>query len=189
VIDVISYRTMHKSELSRLAEIDRTEVIRVGYEVRDGELVEKAVVWDTPNFLPDGEGEHTVAEQIAFCESHMGRDAIAIGAFEGEALVAIGVLTPNIRPEMDQFSYLHVSASHRRKGIASAITRHLFEHTLARRSKRVYVSATPSQSAVGFYKSFGFDLVEEPLPELYGLEPDDIHMILELEDEEKVGSA
>jgi hypothetical protein len=48
-------------------------------------------------------------------------------------------------------------------------------------SKRIYVSAVPSESAVGFYKSFGFDLVAEPLSELYELEPDDIHMILELD--------
>ncbi|NIM96026.1 MAG: GNAT family N-acetyltransferase [Anaerolineales bacterium] len=189
MIDGISYRTIHKSKISRLAEIDRTEVIRIGYEVRDGELVEKDVMWDTPNFLLGGEGEHTVAAQIAFCRSHMVRDAIAIGAFEGEALVAIGVLTPNIRPEMAQFSYLHVSASHRRRGIASAIARQLFEHARTHGFKRVYVSATPSESAVGFYKSFGFDLVEKPLPELYELEPDDIHMILELKEEKAVGSA
>jgi N-acetylglutamate synthase-like GNAT family acetyltransferase len=45
---------------------------------------------------------------------------------------------------------------------------------------RVYVSATPSQSAVEFYRGLGFELVSEPLPELYALEPEDIHMILEL---------
>jgi ribosomal protein S18 acetylase RimI-like enzyme len=186
---MITYRYMTESELSKIAEIDRTEVIRVGYEARDGELIEKAVVWDSPNFAPDGDGEHAVASQIKFCRSHMAKGAISVGAFDDETLAAIGVLTPEIRPALAQLAYLHVSAAYRRRGIGSAITRQLLEHARAQGSKWVYVSATPSESAVGFYKSFGFDLVEEPLPELHELEPDDIHMILELEEAEEVGSA
>jgi ribosomal protein S18 acetylase RimI-like enzyme len=178
---MIVYMAINESELSRLAEIDRSEVIRVGYEVRHGELVEVDVVWDTPNFMPEGEGEHTIAAQIAFCKSHLGRGALAIGAFDEGALVAVGLLTPDIRPGTAQLSYLHVSASHRRMGIATALVRQLLEIAQAHGSKRVYVSATPSGSAVGFYKSLGFDLVESPLPELYEQEPDDIHMILDLE--------
>jgi len=179
---MIVYKAMHESGLPRLAEIDRSEVIRVGYEVRHGELIEKDVVWDTPTFMPEGDGEHTVAAQIAFCKSHMERGAVAVGVFEEELLVAVGLLTPDIRPGTAQLSYLHVSASHRRMGIATALAHQLLEIARAHGAKRVYVSATPSGSAVGFYQSLGFDLVDKPLPELYELEPDDIHMILDLED-------
>jgi GNAT superfamily N-acetyltransferase len=186
---VISYRTIDESKLSKLSDIDRTEVIRVGYEVRSGDLIEKDVMWDTPNFLLDGDGEHTIAAQIAFCKSHMERDGIGIGAFDGEALAAIGIFTPNIRPEMDQLSYLQVSETYRRRGIASEIVRQLLENARDRGSKRIYVSATPSESAVGFYKSFGFKLVNKPIPELYELEPEDIHMILEFDNINGVGSA
>jgi hypothetical protein len=38
------------------------------------------------------------------------------------------------------------------------------------------VSATPSESAVGIYLRMGFEPVDEPLVELYELEPEDIHM-------------
>ena len=48
------------------------------------------------------------------------------------------------------------------------------------KAENVYVSATPSESAVGFYKSLGFTLIAEPLPELFALEPEDIHMILKI---------
>lgn len=41
----------------------------------------------------------------------------------------------------------------------------------------LYVSATPSRSAVGFYTSLGFLPTQNAHPELYALEPDDIHMI------------
>ena len=180
---------MQAHELSRISEIDRAEVIRVGYEIQRGELISKAVIWDSPNFEPGGDGEHSVAAQIDFCRSHMERGAIAIGGFDGRTLAAIGVLTPNIRPGMAQLAYLHVSAPYRRGGIASEIARRLLAHARAVGSRRVYVSATPSQSAVGFYRFFGFEFTEEPLAELLELEPVDIHMILELEEEEPVGSA
>lgn len=47
-------------------------------------------------------------------------------------------------------------------------------------SRRMYVSSTPSSSAVGFYIAQGCKLAEEVDPELYALEPDDIHLILDL---------
>lgn len=186
---MITFRELAESDLSRIAEIDRSEVIHIGYEVREGAILEMDVMWDTPNFIAEGEGEHTVTGEIEFCRSHMARNAIVIGGFDGEALIAIGILTPNIRPEMAQLAYLHVSREYRRKGIGAAITRRLLERASALGSKRVYVSAVPSESAVGFYKSFGFDLIAEPLPELYELEPDDIHMALELDASDSIGSA
>ena len=45
----------------------------------------------------------------------------------------------------------------------------------------MYVSATPSESAVGFYRSLGFEQVTAVNPQLFALEPEDIHMILPLE--------
>ena len=186
---MISYRNLEESQLSRLSEIDRTESIRVGFEVVGGRLVEKEVDWEVPNFVSDGEGEHSIAQQIEFCRNHLARNAVAIGAFDNERLIGIGILTPNIRPGMAQLAYLHVSADWRRLGIASAITRQLLQHARAQGLRRAYVSASPSESAVGFYRSFGFDLVEEPLRELCELEPEDIHMILELDAPEGAGPA
>ena len=185
---MITYMELEASDLSRIAEIDRSEVIRIGYEIREGELEEIDVVWDTPNFMKEGEGEHTVASQIEFCRSHMANNAIAFGGFDGEAFVAIGILTPDIRPNMAQLAYLHVSREYRRKGIGAALTHQLLARAGALGAKRVYVSAVPSQSAIGFYRSFGFDLVAEPLPELFELEPDDIHMVLKFDGSNTIGS-
>lgn len=53
---------------------------------------------------------------------------------------------------------------------------HIRSGARATGAEQIYVSATPSQSAVGIYMRFGFEPVEDPLPELYELEPDDIHM-------------
>jgi ribosomal protein S18 acetylase RimI-like enzyme len=186
---MITFRRLADSDLSKLSDIDRSEVIRVGYEVREGTLVRKDVVWDSSNFLPEGEGEHTVAAEIEFCRSHLARDGIALGGFDGETFAAIGILTPEIRPALAQLAYLHVSRAYRRKGIGTAITGQLLEHAIALGSRQVYVSAVPSGSAVGFYRSSGFDLAPEPLPELYDLEPDDIHMVLDLDAPDGFGPA
>lgn len=44
----------------------------------------------------------------------------------------------------------------------------------------LYVSATPTGSAVGFYTSKGFAPTDTPHPDLLAEEPEDIHMILDL---------
>jgi hypothetical protein len=38
------------------------------------------------------------------------------------------------------------------------------------------VSATPSGNTVRFYRGRGFELMGQPLPELFALDPEDVHM-------------
>jgi hypothetical protein len=38
------------------------------------------------------------------------------------------------------------------------------------------VSATPSGNTVRFYLGRGFEPTADPVPELFALEPDDVHM-------------
>jgi ribosomal protein S18 acetylase RimI-like enzyme len=45
---------------------------------------------------------------------------------------------------------------------------------------QLYVSATPSESAISFYSSQGFVLAKQVHKELYALEPEDIHLIRKL---------
>jgi hypothetical protein len=44
----------------------------------------------------------------------------------------------------------------------------------------MYVSATPTGSAVGFYLSRGCHLADPPHPALLASEPDDIHLVCPL---------
>lgn len=176
----IHYRWMEDGELSRLPHIDRAERVHTGYEVRDGKLRAIAVDWDVPGFLREGSGEHSLAHQIEFCQGHLLAGGKMIGAFAGEKLAGIGILTPEVRPKMAHLAYLHVSRAYRRKGIATYLVQEMIAYARQHGADRIYVSATPSGSAVGFYTSQGFRLCSEPLPELFKLEPEDIHMILEL---------
>lgn len=179
----ILFRWIERSELQLIAEIDRSEIIHVGYEMRGRRLTAMDVEWNVPNFTTKSEGEHSIAEQVRFCNSHMERGACCRGAFEDGRLVGIGILTPNIRPGMAQLAYLHVSRIYRRKGIATSIVDDLISWARENEQSQVYVSATPSGSAVGFYSRFGFNPIDEPIPELFEIEPEDIHMIKDLSKE------
>jgi ribosomal protein S18 acetylase RimI-like enzyme len=81
---------------------------------------------------------------------------------------------------MANLSVLYVSRNYRRKGIASILAGEVARLARADGARRLYVSATPSGAAVGFYRSHGFEPTDEPNEALFALEPDDIHMILEL---------
>ena len=42
--------------------------------------------------------------------------------------------------------------------------------------ERIVVSATPSEHTVTFYRRRGYEVMAEPLEELFAREPDDIHL-------------
>jgi GNAT superfamily N-acetyltransferase len=171
---------MEPEELSLISQIDRSEVIRTGY-VQKGEALERMEVnWDSPAWERDGDGEHSVAAQIRFCRGHLDRGGRLIGAFDGNQLAGIGVITPGIRPGLAQLAYLHVSRTYRRREIGSRLAAAMISEARSSGARRMYVSAVPSGSAVGFYLHLGFNPVEDSLPDLYALEPEDIHMMMDL---------
>jgi GNAT superfamily N-acetyltransferase len=155
-------------------------VVRTAYEIAKGKLISTKVEWGVPTFFPEGEGEHSVTEQIQFCRSHLDKGGKMIGAFDDDALVGVGLITPEVRPKIAQLAYLHVSADYRRQGIAARLLDKLTEWASDGGARQIYVSAIPTESAVGFYLRQGFRPVNQPLRELFELEPEDIHMIKKL---------
>ena len=174
------FRPITENEIDRVRDIDRTEVIRTGYEMTDGRLTRLDVQWDAPPWNPEGDGDHSVAAHVEACRHYLECGGRALAAFDADRLVGIGILVPEIRPSLAQLAYLHVSNGYRRRGIGDQIVDQLFEWARESGAHRIYVSATPSGSAVGFYASRGFVPVSEPLPELFELEPEDIHMVAPL---------
>ena len=102
------------------------------------------------------------------------------GAFDDDLLVGIAVVRPRLRDDLAQLAFLHVSSGFRRQGIARRLMWEACEIASEAGSSQLYVSSIPSSSAVGFYLSQGCRLAEEVDPELYALEPEDIHLILDL---------
>ena len=169
-------RTLEAEELERIRDIDRSESIRVGYRQEGTELRETAVHWDDAGWV-EGDGEHSFGQMIQGARELLELGGTAIGAFDGNRLAGIAIYRPRLTDSMAQFGLLHVSRQYRRQGIASALFDEVVRLAHDDSATQLYVSATPTASAVGFYRSRGFSPTATPHPELLAEEPDDIHMV------------
>jgi GNAT superfamily N-acetyltransferase len=177
---VIRIAQLPDSDVRRIAEIDRSERVRVGYTYRDGRLLAEDVDWQVPSWSADGDGPHSAAAMVAFCARDLEEGGLLLGALDGERLAGVAILRPRLTQTMAQLAFLHVSRPYRRQGIARRLAEEACRLARAGGAQAVYVSATPSESAVGFYLSQGFRPTDGPHPDLLALEPEDIHMVKEL---------
>lgn len=169
---MVTYREMDLSELERIAEIDVTETGNFVYTWKGGEEIELTPrEWQRPprDFAGWQRGSWTV---VLTCEGLR-----LIGAFDGNALVGFALMRPNLTETMAQLALLYVSRAYRRGGVARQLVAQVAEWARESGATALYVSATPSESAVSFYRSQGFVLTAEPNAELFALEPKDIHMV------------
>jgi N-acetylglutamate synthase-like GNAT family acetyltransferase len=144
-----------------------------------GRLIQMDVVWDSSPWRDDG-SEHSFQHRIEFLERVLTDDGTLLGAFAGERLVGLAAFRPRLTETMGQLAFLHVSNGHRRRGIATRLVAEIVQMAKQSGAQELYVSATPSQSAVGFYLSRGFRPTRDPHPQLLEEEPDDIHMTMRL---------
>jgi hypothetical protein len=154
-------RPMAVEELSRLSDLDRSEQITRIYHLQGGTLFSEAVQIRVPRWSAEAVAGHcrSLAETV-------GVGGGLWGAFDGEVLAGIAVLGGRlIGPAADEavLAFMHVSAAYRERG-----------------ARLLYISATPSDSAIGFYTSCGARPAARVDPELFALEPEDIHLALPL---------
>lgn len=176
----IIYTRLDPGEVERLSEINRSEHITRAYELNAGVLTKVEVDWQVPNWFADREDDHSLAEKVAFCRTHLEQGGVLLGALHGDLLAGIAVMRPELHTGMAQMAFLHVSREYRRQGIAQRLMGEACRIARSTGARRMYVSATPSESAVDFYLSQGCHLADPVDPDLYALEPEDIHLILEL---------
>ncbi|MCJ7534547.1 MAG: GNAT family N-acetyltransferase [Anaerolineales bacterium] len=176
----INCTRMKPGQVERISELDRSEHVTRAYEIESGVLTQVEVDWQVPGWFLDGDGDHSLAEQLAFCRSHLDQGGVMLGAFKDDLLVGVAVVRPRLREDMAQLAFLHVSRKFRRRGIARRLLEGACEIAHSAGVHRMYVSAVPSGSALGFYLAQGYRLAESVDPELYALEPEDIHLILDL---------
>jgi GNAT superfamily N-acetyltransferase len=175
---MIEIRQLKASEIGRIAEIDRTEHVTLGYVYRDGQLEQERVDWWVPRW--PREGSWGIEARIQGIRRILQEGGVMLGAFDDDLLVGIAGLRHNLTETMAQLTTMFVSKGYRRQGIAAALAAEIIRLAREAGAQELYVSATPSESAVGFYRSQGFRLAEKVNEELYALEPEDIHMIKRL---------
>jgi predicted N-acetyltransferase YhbS len=175
---VTTGRELLREEVEQVWRIDRSEVIDGIYHFENGSLVLKAEHDDVAGW-PPGEAEKYTPILLDCFD----RGGWFYGMFDGLELVGAVVLeSKSIGEHKDQLQlkFLHVSRSYRNAGVGTQ----LFElaKTTARESgaKRLYISATPSENTIKFYLRLGCAVTARPDPELFELEPEDIHLECEL---------
>jgi hypothetical protein len=137
-VEAQTIRVLEVDEVEKMRDIDRAEVIRTGYRVKDGRLVRMDVHWDDGVSANGRDGDEET-------------EASSSGHVSGKSWVLQG----------------RIGKAHQgRRSVDSSPTAPTQAETI---------------SAVGFYLHHGFVPTDEPDPALFEEEPDDIHMVLELQ--------
>jgi GNAT superfamily N-acetyltransferase len=169
---VTTIRRVTADELARIPELDVSEEGAAVYVQRGAqvELVRRA------HRRPPRSAEEWDPE-VCHWQDVVREGGAAFGAFDGERLVGFAVLRLGLTEDMAQLAGLYVDRAWRRHRVATALVGEVVHLARADGADWLYVSAAPSDSAVGFYLSRGFVPVAEPNPELFELEPEDVHMV------------
>jgi GNAT superfamily N-acetyltransferase len=170
--------TLSAEEVNLVSTIDRSEHVDVEYTVIDGRLTERpAAVTEVPPWDATGSGPHSVGAHITFCASLIANGAVLLGAFDAASPAGIAVVDPTFEPPLAWLAFLHVSRPHRRRGAGQALWNEAVDLASAAGAASMYVSATPTGSAVRFYLRQGCLLANPPHPVLLAQEPEDIHFV------------
>jgi len=171
---ILNFRELHREEVTQVWNIDRSEVIENFYRIENRTLrlycqhVE-ATGW------PPGEAEKYTPILLDCFD----RGGWFYGAFDDGRLISAVVLESKFigkRKDQLQLEFLHVSRAHRKQGLGAKLFNLAKVIARERGARGLYISATPSQNTIDFYVRLGCKLVDEPDPDLFALEPEDIHL-------------
>lgn len=174
----MEFRALARDEIELVWTIDRSELIDDIYRLRNGSLVREAAHFDVRGW-PPGEAE----KYTPLLQSCYDRGGVFTAAFDGRTLAGVAVLDTLWRgPGRDllQLEFLHVSRPYRGQGLGRRLFAQAQAAARARGARGLYVSATPSTHTVAFYRDLGCEPIAEPDPELFALEPEDIHLVCPL---------
>jgi GNAT superfamily N-acetyltransferase len=176
---MITIKQLPHSDIGRIREINRSEIIRTGYTYEDGKLTAMDVNWDAEDWPEEGPEDFSIQGLLKMLTPILDEEnGVLLGALDGESVVGLAVLRPKLTETMAQLVGLFVSNGYRRQGIARRLSKEVYRLAKEAGAAEIYVSATPSGSAVGFYLSEGFTPTDTPHPDLFALEPEDIHMTM-----------
>lgn len=170
----MNVRLLAREEIPLIWQIDRREIIENIYYLEDGKLVLKPDYFDVQGW-PPGEAE-LYTPLLSDC---FDRGGTFYGAFEDDRLLGVAILESKFigsQKDMLQLKFLHVSRDCRKQGIGGTLFRMSAEKANSLGAKKLYISATPSEHTVNYYMRLGCALATEIDPELFALEPEDIHL-------------
>jgi predicted N-acetyltransferase YhbS len=170
----MNIRLLERNEIPLIWQIDRREIVENIYVLQDGKLVLKPDYFDIQGW-PPGEAE-LYTPMLFDCYD---RGGAFWGAFENDKLIGVAILESKfIGSQHDtlQLKFLHTSHDYRKQGLGTRLFNLAAEKAKALGAKKLYISATPSEHTVNYYMRLGCVLATEIDPELFALEPEDIHL-------------
>jgi predicted N-acetyltransferase YhbS len=170
----MNIRLLQRAEIPLMWQIDRREIVQNIYVLQDGRLVLKPGYFDIQGWPPGEEELYTLI--LLECYD---RGGTFWGAFENDRLLGVAILESKFigsRHDTLQLKFLHVSRGYRKQGIASELFKRAIEKAGTLGAKKLYISATPSENTINYYLRLGCVLATEIDPELFALEPEDIHL-------------
>jgi ribosomal protein S18 acetylase RimI-like enzyme len=176
--DEISYKKLSRNEITKLIQLDRTEMIDDVYYLRDNVLVLEKEHHNVPDWSDAEKQRRIVKLQQVF-----DKGATFTGAFDGDTLVGMSVLDHNPVQSGDSrlnMEGLWVSYTYRGKGIGRRLFHIAAAEARKRNAKTMYVSATPSKNTVHFYRRLGCKLADPVDEYQFDKEPEDIHLEISL---------
>jgi GNAT superfamily N-acetyltransferase len=175
---MITGRELQRDEIDDIWDIDRSELIENIYRYENGELVLMPERFNVRGW-PRGEAESTMLHLLDCFD----RGGWFYALFDDDRLVAVVVLESKFigkHREQLQLKFLHVSSGYRDQGLGRRLFEMAREKAREWGARRLYVSATPSEHTINFYRRRGCAVTGEPDPELFALEPEDIHLECEI---------
>jgi len=172
---VIAVRELPAAGLERLGELDRSEHVTGLYAHRDGALERVEIDDRVPAW-----SQSQVDDLLKAWRPIVDAGGTLLGAFDADTFAGLAIYRPRLAPDLGNLALLHVSRGYRGRGIGARLVREVARLARQDGATRLYVSATPTVRTVEFYRSLGFAPTDAPHPELFALEPEDIHMVLTL---------
>ncbi|MAM92716.1 MAG: hypothetical protein CMI15_14775 [Opitutaceae bacterium] len=173
-MNLIEIRLLDSEALEKIYQIDRSGEIHRRYQFSNGDLSytkEDLSIPHNPAFWDQYFDEWKTA---------IDKGAAFYGAMDEEGLSGFTILKHDLQPGVAQIMALYVDSAHRMSGIARSLFLEAQDAARANGASTLYVSATPTDAAVGFYLHQGFQPTTDPVPALLEKEPENIHMVKRL---------
>lgn len=177
---MVTYRLLQRNELPAIWTIDRSEFIERIFVLEGGELMPRELNILVPGW-PAGQPEREAPQFLAAFDE----GAWFLGAWDGPVLAGVAIL--DTKPVASQASalqlkFLHVSRPYRGTGVGVELFERARREAGVRGARTMYISATESEHTVRFYLARGCRVNPAPDPELFALEPEDIHLLVNTSD-------
>ncbi|MEW8993214.1 GNAT family N-acetyltransferase [Clostridium sp.] len=157
-----------------LKSFDRYEKIYRAWRLReDGSEYLKDIYyeenWDSNDLL-------SICNEL---KSTLEKGGSVFATFDESKLVGFASLENEFfgsKKQYIQLSNLHITNSHRHKGIGKTLFKMCINKARELEASKVYISASSCENAQTFYRGMGCVLTKEVNKDLYDLEPFDCHM-------------